>query len=299
MERRHVEYFVAVVDHGGFTRAAQALRVAQPSLSQVIKTLEREVGVELFQRVSTGARLTSAGEELVGPARQLLRDFDSAKAAVAGVSSLVAGRLEIAAVTGLVMHVLPQLLGEFRRLHPEVAIRIMDPGIRDVAGLVRSGEAEIGLSYFAPSGADLDLYCLPDVEGVLVLPPGSPPAPTVRPLADLERIGLVASSASRIFLVQLLNEHGIAPHFVAETYERGALISMVLEGVGAVVLGDTYAEYAEALGAVVCHLDPPLRRKVVVVGRASQLSPAAKAFCSIAAVRSLSVVRAGDSRAPT
>src|SRR6266542_1421725 len=91
MERRYLEYFVAIVDHGGFTAASQALHVAQPSLSQVIKTLERELGVELFQRLRTGSRLTSAGEALIGPARQVLREFDSARSAVSSVSGLVGG----------------------------------------------------------------------------------------------------------------------------------------------------------------------------------------------------------------
>jgi LysR family carnitine catabolism transcriptional activator len=113
MERRHLEYFVAIVDHGGFTAASQALRIAQPSLSQVIKTLERELGVELFQRLRTGARLTSAGEALIGPARQVLRDFDAARSAVSSSSGVVGGRLDIAATTGLTTGVLPELVGEF------------------------------------------------------------------------------------------------------------------------------------------------------------------------------------------
>ncbi|MGH3631406.1 MAG: LysR family transcriptional regulator, partial [Sciscionella sp.] len=74
MERRQLEYFLAVVDHGGFTAAATELHVAQPSLSHSIKTLERELGAELFHRLPRGVRLTSAGEALVAHARRVLRD---------------------------------------------------------------------------------------------------------------------------------------------------------------------------------------------------------------------------------
>jgi DNA-binding transcriptional LysR family regulator len=282
MERRQLEYFVAIVDHGGFTAAARTLHVAQPSLSQVIKTLERELGIELFQRLRTGARLTSAGEALLGPARQILRDFESAKTAVSLAPGVVGGRLDIAATTGLATGVLPKLLGEFHRLYPQVAIRVTDPGVSDVASLVRSHEVEVGLSYFATTAADLNVQFLPDAEGVLALPPGSPPKPSVRPLHDLEQIGLVVDTVAKTFLLRLLSEHGISPRFIAETHERGAVIPLVLEGVGAAVLGSAYGRYARALGAVVCRLDPAPSQRVVLISRPSQQSPAASALCRLA-----------------
>jgi LysR family carnitine catabolism transcriptional activator len=297
MERRHLEYFVAIVDHGGYTAASQALRVAQPSLSQVIKTLERELGIEVFQRLRSGIRLTSAGEALLGPARQVLREFESARAAVSSAGGLVGGRLDIAATTGLVTGVLPELLGEFHRLHPHVSIRVTDPGLANVASLVRSREVEVGISYFAPTAEDLDVYFLSDVEGVLALPPGSPPEPRVRPLRDLEQIGLVVDSTAKVFLLRLLSDHGITPRFVAETHERGAVIPMMLEGIGAAVVGSALARYASALGAVVCQLEPTPRQNVVVVSRPDHLSSAATALCRIVEARSERCVRSAHAGA--
>ncbi|MGW0846059.1 SUMF1/EgtB/PvdO family nonheme iron enzyme [Streptomyces sp. NPDC002787] len=78
MERRQLEYFIAVVEHGGFTAAAMALHVAQPSLSHAIRSLERECGGRLFHRLPHGVALTAAGEALVRPARQVLRDLSTA-----------------------------------------------------------------------------------------------------------------------------------------------------------------------------------------------------------------------------
>ena len=74
MDLRQLSYVVAVVDHGGFTRAAEALHVAQPSLSQAIKALETEVGFALFDRVGRQVRLTAAGRALLPAARQALHD---------------------------------------------------------------------------------------------------------------------------------------------------------------------------------------------------------------------------------
>ena len=82
MDLRKLGLFLAVVDEGGFTRAALAEFVSQPSVSQAIRELEAELGTPLFHRVGRGVTLTAAGEALVGPARQTLRDVEMARAAV-------------------------------------------------------------------------------------------------------------------------------------------------------------------------------------------------------------------------
>src|SRR5438067_1431237 len=73
MELRQLEYVLGIVDHGGFTRAASALHISQPALSQAVRTLEKEIGVDLFVRTGRRVSLTPAGEAFVGPARQALR----------------------------------------------------------------------------------------------------------------------------------------------------------------------------------------------------------------------------------
>src|SRR5256885_10335977 len=92
MDLRRLRLFLAVVDHGGMTRAAEAEFVAQPSVSQAVRELEAELRTPLFHRVGRGVVLTSAGEALVGPARQALRDVDTGRAAVEAVARVDAGR---------------------------------------------------------------------------------------------------------------------------------------------------------------------------------------------------------------
>src|SRR4051794_28969743 len=118
MDLRQLGYVVAVVDEGGFTRAAEAMHVAQPSLSQAVRTLEAELGVELFHRSARAVRLTAAGQALLGPARQALRDAASARAAVAAVVGLEAGHLDLTCLPTLAVHPLTELVGRFRRAHP-------------------------------------------------------------------------------------------------------------------------------------------------------------------------------------
>ena len=79
MDTRQLKYFIAVIDHRGFSRAADHLQISQPSLSQAISGLERELGVPLFHRVGRGVVPTVAGDHLIAPARQVLRGLDGAR----------------------------------------------------------------------------------------------------------------------------------------------------------------------------------------------------------------------------
>src|SRR6266545_6967319 len=145
MELRQLRYVLAVVDHGGFTRAAAAEHIAQPSLSQAIRTLERELGVELFHRLGRRVTLTPAGKALVGPARQVLRDLATVQAVVADVQGLRAGHLDLVALPTLAVEPLAGLLGRFRHAYPQVAVRVAEPeDVGALAALVQHGHAELG-----------------------------------------------------------------------------------------------------------------------------------------------------------
>ena len=87
MDTRRLRYFVAVVDHGGFTAAAKATYVSQPALSLAVKELEADLGAALFDRIGRRVQLTAAGTALLGPARQVLRDIETGRAAVSAVAA--------------------------------------------------------------------------------------------------------------------------------------------------------------------------------------------------------------------
>src|SRR4051794_7075183 len=127
MDVRRLRLFLAVVDEGGFTRAADAMFVSQPSISQAMRELEAELGTPLFHRVGRGVVLTSAGEALVGPARRVLRDIQVGQAAVASVTGLATGRLDLCSLPTLAVDPVAPLVGAFRRAHPGVTLALADP----------------------------------------------------------------------------------------------------------------------------------------------------------------------------
>ena len=147
MDLRQLAYVVAVVDHGGFTRAAEALHVAQPSLSQAIKALETEVGVALFDRVGRQVRLTAAGRALLPAARQALHDVEIAREAVDAVRGLGRGRLDLVSLPTLGVSPVADFIGAFRTRNPDVTVRLVEPDeVGAVAANVAGGESEIGFT---------------------------------------------------------------------------------------------------------------------------------------------------------
>ena len=171
MDRRHLEYFLAVAEAGSFTRAAARLTIAQPSLSHAVRLLERELGADLFERGGRGVRLTPAGEALVAPARRTLRSFTLAAGAVRGASDTGYGRVRVMTNTLWAMDPLVRVVGAFRQVRPGARIVVVDPVHRsDVLEAVRSGEADLGLVGGTPPAGPLASQWLGDQDLVAVVP---------------------------------------------------------------------------------------------------------------------------------
>ena len=146
MDARQLEYFLAIVDHDGFGRAAQHLHIAQPSLSQSIANLERELGVPLFHRIGRGVVLSTAGRELIEPARQVLRDLRTARATMASAKGLRRGTVELVTMPSPGIEPLSALTRRFTRRFPGITVdasAAFTPG--EVVDKVRQGVCELGL----------------------------------------------------------------------------------------------------------------------------------------------------------
>jgi len=308
VERRQLEYFLALVEHGGFTNAARVLRVAQPSLSHAIAALEAEVGGLLFHRLPHGAVLTPAGEALVEPARQVARDLVTAMASVREVLGLSGGRLDIVAQTTLAVDPLARMLGRYVAQHPKVAVRVTDPERgSEVDHRVRTGQCELGLRSATLGTGELEGVDLTEQELLLVLPPGAVAPETagnpvrlaelaagpvrmaelsagpVR-LAELSALRLVATpegTGIRDILTEASRELGFEHRVAVETAHRAMIVPLVLAGAGATLLPPSMADEAASKGAVVRATDPVLRYRGRLVWRTGPLSPAAESFVTM------------------
>ena len=285
MDLRHLEYVVAVADEGGFTAGADALRVAQPSVSQAVRAVEAELGVELFHRLGRGAVLSAAGESFVAAARQVLRDVSGLKASVGAVRELVAGRLDLVALPTLAVDPLAPLIGRFRQAYPGVGVRLLDPG--DAVGAsstVRSGQAELGVVDLPIGGEDLTVIPLGDQELFAVCGPGMQATGGRVRLRDLAGLSLVApppGTSTRRVIDAALVAAGLEMPVAVEVDQREAIVALVLAGAGFSILPEAQAKDAERQGAVVLRPEPSLVRSIALIHRDRPLSPAAVAFLDL------------------
>ncbi|HEV7525063.1 MAG TPA: LysR substrate-binding domain-containing protein [Acidimicrobiia bacterium] len=287
MELRHVEYVLAVIDHGSFTAGAVAVGVAQPSLSEGVRRLESELGVRLFDRIGRSVAITDAGRAFEGPARSMLRERAVALDAVGAVRALETGTLELVALPTLAVDPLAALVGRFRTLHPGVAVRVVEPDDADaLAAQVADGHSEVGLAELPARRDDLVAIVLARQEIVAVCPPGTKlPAPGRLPVSALAGMPLVATppgKSTRDLLDRALAAASVAPYIAVEISQREALAPLVLNGAGTSFLPRAMADSLGAQGAVVARLVPALTRTIGLVHRAHPLTPSARAFVELA-----------------
>nr|WP_271212197.1 LysR family transcriptional regulator [Rhodococcus wratislaviensis] len=287
MDMRQMEYFLAVVDCGGVTRAAAQLRVAQPSLSQAVRKLEKDLGVELFHRVGRGLVLSPAGEALVGPARSILREVESAENAVRDVGAMRGGRIDIASLSDLSSDPLSVWVAKFRRQYPEVRFHIEERDeTADIVSLVRSGACELGILALPLPTEDLVGEELIDQHLVLVCPPGTDARwPDPVPITALTRIPFVMGekgTATRDFIDRSLRLHGVEPDVAVEVRQRGAVLPIVLAGGGVSIVALRSGLDAMLRGGVVRELSPRLTRRMGVVRRPGRMTQASTEFLACA-----------------
>ncbi|MEL7974335.1 LysR family transcriptional regulator [Isoptericola sp. F-RaC21] len=285
MDARQLKYFLAVVDHGGFGRAAEHLHLAQPSLSQAMSGLERELGVPLFHRVGRGVVLSEAGAELVEPARQVLRDLDAARSIVQSVKGVLRGTVDLVTMPSPGIEPLTTIMARFGEVHPGVVLDVDAAFTPDeVVHAVRSGTREIGLLGYAAGLDTTGLVLVPIEEQPLILlsPPdaeGLPDGEVVHH-TDLAGRRMVVSQRGSLMrrLVDEILAAGIDARIVAEVAHRTSILPLVLSGFGHAVMPSSWTPLARRAGAVVHQIEPTSALRVAAVVRKASLTPAARAF---------------------
>lgn len=288
MDARQLRYFLSVVDHGGMTRAAEALYVAQPSLSQAIRTLEQELDVELFHRFGRGLELSAAGRALVGPARQVLGGVLETADAVRRIQQLEEGRLDVAVTGDLAVEPLADFIRAFRDLHPGVQVNVLRASDSvEAAGLVKRATCEIALCSL-PVGVVTGTQALPLGQHTLALavPPGHRLCGYDSvPLSALEEVDLVAGplrDVVRDLLEEACRTAGVRARVAVEIGMLPVHPRLVASGAGAAILPPAQAREAVELGAHLCRIEPPMVQEFGFVHRKDSLDAASQAFMMIA-----------------
>lgn len=247
MQLQQLAYFVAVAEAHHFTRAADQVGVAQPSLSQQVRALERELGAPLLHRTRGNVSLTDAGETLLPVARRMLADADAARLQIQQVLNLGRGRVRLGATPSLCTGVLPELLARFRQEHPGVELLVHESGSRGLQQELVEGALDFALVVDARLGDDQQVATLPlFTEELVVISRLEAPGPagrrglmTIRELQGKPLVMFRPGYDLRETTEAACREEGFSPTFAIEGGEMDAVLEFVRAGLGLAVVPHT------------------------------------------------------------
>ena len=244
MELRHLRYFVAVAEELHFTRAALRLNIAQPPLSQQIRALEQELGVQLFARTRRSVALTDAGRALLERAREMLASAQALPQELQRVARGEVGLLRIGFSSTLPLtKVLRDVVADHRRSHPDVALNLREMHSQLQFDSLLRGELDVGLVRYnegTPEGIRLQLLRSDPLR--LVVPAGHRfarrKAVAIAECRDEAFIGFPgdAGTGTGPLLKRLAAQAGFEPRIAQEAREATTQIGLVAAGLGIAVL---------------------------------------------------------------
>ena len=283
MDLRQLRTFVEVVDRGSFSAAADALGVTQPAVSQQIRSLERAIGTPLVDRGGRQATATPRGEVVYRHALRLLAARADLERELAEGHDELSGPLLVGASTGPGEHVLPALMGRFRRANPRVAVSLRVETTSTVIDRVLGRELELGVVTLPVPSRELDVDELCTDEIVLVARPDHPLASGCS-VADLEGRAVVAfepMSAIRQIIDASLREAGVQVEVVMELRSIPSILQMVAMSGTVAFVSRLSLQSEPSLVEVPVEGLSIARTLAVVTRRAVPLAPPAAAFVAL------------------
>lgn len=286
MELRYLRYFVAVAERLNFTRAAEELHVAQPAVSQQVKTLEEELGVALLIRDKRSVKLTAAGVAFLREAREILAHADKSMLVAQRAARGEIGTLSIGCFSSAVLEFLPALLQSYRAQFPDVRVQLYEMTVDQQAQAFAQERIDVGFTrpLSAAQRKTLEQEHVYRDRLVLALPSAHPLArkksARLEHFADDDFVMFKRSEASALVdqMVHLCAQANIAPRVVSEPAMMQALVMSVAAGQGVSVVPGCVRHYRQP-GVVFLPLrpaSPPI--ELVLAHAKGEMSPTVAAW---------------------
>ncbi|MBI4783737.1 MAG: LysR family transcriptional regulator [Oscillatoriophycideae cyanobacterium NC_groundwater_1537_Pr4_S-0.65um_50_18] len=242
MELRHLRYFVAVAEELNFSRAAARLHIAQPPLSQQIRSLEAELGVQLFERNKHRVSLTEVGELFLAEARQTLIQAERAIQTAQRASQGELGRLVIGFASSIAYSIFPDILRAFRERFPEVELILHELNTSLQTEGVHNGTIDLGFVHLPIAEERFNLLTILEEPLVIALP-------KTHPLAVRSQLSLASLAGDRFILFpryvasgfydQVLSacqQAGFTPNVIQEARLMQTIVCLVAGGMGVAIV---------------------------------------------------------------
>lgn len=235
-----LQAFVAVVEHGSFSKAAASLFITQAGLSRRLKNLETQLGVVLIERTTRAWRLSQVGHEFLPRAQRLITDLANALQEVRDGTHAAQAEVVMACVSSVASHLLPRIVARHTREHPGVRLRILDATAQEVTQAVLARRAHLGITVLPAPLHGLESFTLMQDPFVLVCRDDHPLRARRqvqwRELVNEELILLNQGTGSGLFFERALAEINVVLRRRWEVLHPTSALGLVNEGLGAAIV---------------------------------------------------------------
>lgn len=287
MEFRHLLYFITVAEELHFGRAAARLQMTQPPLSKQIQQFEEEIGVTLFKRTKRHVELTTAGEIFLPEARHVLVQMHQAVDTAQRAQRGEFGKLVIGFVGSATYDILPEIIREYRRKFPQVAVILHELSTPDQVNALTGGRIDIGLLHPPVNSSLIETEPVKSGFSALSLPKNHPLAGKdkiqIEDLRDMPFIVVSRDIWPGLYdeFLSLFQDVDFRPKIVQEATEYQMVVGLVSAGIGIGVVPAT-AEKLFNLEVVYREIDGfPLRAVLSMAHLKKNMNPALKQFITL------------------
>ena len=271
--------FLKVVEVGSYTRAAEILGYTQPALSQMIASLEKEIGITLLYRSRYGVRMTPEGEHLFPDIQKTVQQYDDLRRKEDEIKGLDSGIVRIGTVSSVSCHWLPGMIQKFWETYPNVQLVLHQGDYTSICDWVQTGTADFGFANPA-AAKGLEVQALWSDPFVAVLP-------KTHPLAQKDSVSLKDLAAEPYLMLEegcysepmeAFRREGITPNVRLTMHDDYSILSMVEQGLGYSILAELVLQKTAYDVAVLSVEEPVLRNMALVMKDKRGLSAAARTF---------------------
>lgn len=281
MDIKHLQYFIEVTNFNSFSKAADHLFITQPTISKMIKNLETELGVELFDRSRKKIVLTDAGRILLEQAKLVDQAFHNLETELDNLLALKKGHIRIGLPPVFDAHFFLKITGDFHKLYPFITFQFLEDGSKKIEEDVENNDLDIGVIVLPTKNEVFDHFSFMEEDLMLVLPRSHRLAnKTEIHLSELAAESFILFNKDFVLndrIVSSCNLAGFHPHVISESSQWSFIEEMVASELGISLLPESICRHLNDHVRAVKVVSPSINWNLAIIWRKNQyLSYAAK-----------------------
>ncbi|PKR84118.1 cidABC operon transcriptional activator CidR [Heyndrickxia camelliae] len=272
MDIQHLQYFVAVATYGNFTKAAQQLYVTQPTISKMIKSIEDELGVTLFDRSSKQVKLTDAGKVLLGQAQNIIKSFQNLSSELDDLMELKTGNIQIGLPPMIGSRFFPRVIQEFHKQYPRITVQLFEDGAKKIETDVGNGMLDLGVVVLPTKDDIFHTFSFVNEQLRVLIHPTNPLSKKeVVHLKDLEHEDFILFRKDFALHDRIITEcvrTGYQPNIIYESSQWDFISEMVAANLGIALLPEAICRHLDQERVTIIPLiDPIIPWKLGIIWR--------------------------------